>query len=271
MKSGLTRSARPKTDPIRAALSWIGSSRTATQVAVLVGLAVAWEIGGRLLDFRLIPPFSEVARAFFNLIGTARFQTDAVLTTLTFMLGFIPALLIGIPAGVLMGRFSKLETILDPYVNAAVSMPMAALVPLLLLVLGTSIVTRAVIVFLFSVFMILIGTLNGIKNTDRSLIEMARSFGARESTILSAIAIPSALPLILGGVRVGIGRAVAGAIIAELLTGALSGLGGRIQSFGSTLQMPQVYAIVLGVTLVAWIATEVIFRAEARLGHWRHA
>jgi NitT/TauT family transport system permease protein len=181
----------------------------------------------------------------------------------------VPALILGIVAGIVLARYDTVETALDPYINALVSLPMAALIPLLLLVFGTGISTRAVVVFLFAFPVIMIASLNGIKNTDRALIEMARSFSARESTILARIAVPSALPLILGGVRIGVGRAIAGAIVAELLTGALTGLGGRIESFSSTLQMEQVYAIVLGVTLAAWISTELVFRAELRLSHWR--
>lgn len=253
---------------VQTAISRLAASRTLTQVAVITGLAVVWEIAGRILAFPFIPPFSSVAAAMGELIAQPRFQADAGQTLLTFALGFLPALVFGIGLGVLMGRFSIVEISLDPYVNAFVSMPMSALLPILLLLLGYGLATRVVVVFMFATWVIVIATMNGIKSADRSLIEMAHSFGAGQRTILGRIAIPSALPLILGGVRVGIGRAVGGALIAEILT-TLSGVGGRLESFGAAFQISHVYAIVVLVTLTAWFATEVVFRAESRLSHWR--
>lgn len=259
---------RPVAPFVQAAASRLAASRTFTQLAVIAGIALFWEVVGRLIAFPLIPPFSSVAGAMVELLGQARFQADAGQTLLTFALGFLPAVVFGIGLGVLMGRFSIVETSLDPYVNAFVSMPMSALVPILLLLLGYGLPTRVVVVFMFATWVIVIATMNGIKSTDRALIEMAHSFGANRRTILGRIAIPSALPLILGGVRVGIGRAVGGALIAEILT-TLSGVGGRLESFGAAFRISHVYAIVVLVTLTAWFATELVFRAESRLSHWR--
>lgn len=253
---------------MQAAAARLAASRTFTQVAVIAGIALVWEVAGRVMAFPLIPPFSSVAGAMGELAVQARFQADAGQTLLTFVLGFLPALVFGIGLGILMGRFSIVETSLDPYVNAFVSMPMSALVPILLLLLGYGLPTRVMVVFMFATWVIVIATMNGIKSTDRSLIEMAHSFGANQRTILGRIAIPSALPLILGGVRVGIGRAVGGALIAEILT-TLSGVGGRLESFGAAFRISHVYAIVVLVTLTAWLATEFVFRAESRLSHWR--
>jgi NitT/TauT family transport system permease protein len=231
-------------------------------------LLAIWEIGGRALNFPLIPPASTVLESVGRLLAQERFQADIALTLTTLVAGFIPAVIVGVGVGVLMARYPSVEAALDPYVNVFISTPVSAILPLLVLIVGQGIVTRAVVVFLFAVWVILIATLNGIKATDRSMIEMARSFGADDQRILRRIAVPYALPLILGGIRIGIGRAVGGALLAEIVT-TLSGIGGRLVSFGGAFRTADVYAVVLLTTLFAFLLTEIVHRSEQRLGRWR--
>jgi NitT/TauT family transport system permease protein len=187
---------------------------------------------------------------------------------ITLVAGFVPAVLVGVGTGALMARYPSVEAALNPYVNVFISTPVSALLPLLILLVGQGMLTRAIVVFLFAVWVILIATLNGIKATDRSLIEMAHSFGANDQRIMRRVAIPYALPLILGGVRIGLGRAVGGALLAEIVT-TLSGVGGRLVSLGGAFRTADVYAVVLLTTLFAWFLTELVYRLEHRLGRWR--
>ena len=252
----------------RRAWNGISRSRTFTQVAVLALLLVIWDVGGRALNFPLIPPASRVLESLGKLLVESRFQADIVLTLQTLVIGFIPAVVLGVGVGILMARYPAVEAALDPYVNVFISTPVSALLPLLVLLVGQGLPTRAIVVFLFAVWVILIATLNGIKATDRSLIEMAQSFGGDDQRILRRIAIPYALPLILGGIRIGIGRAVGGALLAEIVT-TLSGIGGRLVSFGGAFRTVDVYAVVLLTTIFAFLLTEFVHRAEHRLGRWR--
>jgi NitT/TauT family transport system permease protein len=231
-------------------------------------LVAVWELGGRALNFPLIPPASRVLESLGQLLAQERFQADIFLTLQTLAYGFFPAVAVGVGVGVLMARYPSVEAALDPYVNVFISTPVSALLPLLVLLVGQGMLTRAIVVFLFAVWVILIATLNGIKATDRTLIEMAHSFGASDQRILRRIAVPYALPLILGGIRIGLGRAVGGALLAEIVT-TLSGLGGRLVSFGGAFRTADVYAVVLLTTLFAWLLTEIVYRSEQRLGRWR--
>jgi NitT/TauT family transport system permease protein len=243
-------------------------SRTLSQLVVLLLLAVAWEIIGRAATSPLLPPLSAVLSAWVDLFHSGRFADNVGLTFVTFLMGFTAALVVGVLVGVAMGRFATVEQVLNPYINTFMSVPISGLIPVLLLVLGLGTTTRVVVVFLFAVWVIIVGTLTGIKNADAALIEMVRSFSGDERAILTSVAIPAALPFILGGIRIGIGRAVSGALIAEILT-TLAGLGGLLAYYGSAFLTASVYAIVLTVTLSGFVLTEAVFRLERRLGHWR--
>ena len=123
------------------------------------------------------------------------------LTTLA--IGFCLAVLFGIVVGLLMGRFRAVEHFLDLYVNALMSAPTTAFVPVLILWFGLGVESRIAVVFLFAVFVIIINTMTGVKQVDTVLVEMARSFGAREREVFFKIILPAALPAIMAGFRLG--------------------------------------------------------------------
>ena len=186
---------------------------------------------------------------------------------MTMTTGFVLALVSGIVLGIMMARFRPLEKLLDPYMNALMSSPITALVPIIMLIFGSQFAARIVVVFLFSFFAICINTLTGVKNADRALIEMVRSLGASNHQVTRIVAVPGALPMILQGVRLSIGRAVGGVLIAELLM-ALSGLGYQLSTYGAAFLTHYVYAIVATITLIAWVLSEAVRLLERKLTSW---
>lgn len=243
------------------------SSRSRSQLLVLGALVVGWEVIGRTAQSPLLPPITAILAAWAELIFIPAFQRDLGLSLMTMATGFALALVSGILLGILMARFRPLEKFLDPYMNALMSSPISALVPIIILIFGSQFAARVVVVFLFSFFAICINTLTGVKNADRALIEMVRSFGANGRQITRIVALPGALPLILQGVRLSIGRAVGGVLIAELLM-ALSGLGYQLSTYGAAFLTNYVYAIVGTITLIAWVLTEGVRLVEQKLTSW---
>jgi NitT/TauT family transport system permease protein len=186
------------------------SSRFGANTASVVSLALLWEISGRIMDSTLIPPLSHIAVAWWKLLSSGKLLSNIGLSLTTLAIGFLLAALCGVVLGLLMGRFRAVEHFLDLYVNALMSAPTTAFVPVLILWFGLGIESRIAVVFLFAVFVIIINTMTGVKQVDGVLVEMARSFGAKEREVFFKIILPAALPAIMAGVRLGMGRAVKG-------------------------------------------------------------
>jgi NitT/TauT family transport system permease protein len=182
----------------------------------------------------------------------------------------ILALVVGVLFGVVMGRFPIVEWAADIYISALYSTPMVAVVPLIVLWFGFKIPAKVVIVFSFMVFPVLLNTYEGVKNVDRNLQEVARSFCSSESQLWRHLIIPSAIPFIIAGVRLAIGRGLVGMIVAEFYT-SVTGLGYMIVRYANALEtnklfVPIVVVMLLGVglmSLVKWI--------EQWIAPWRNA
>jgi NitT/TauT family transport system permease protein len=182
----------------------------------------------------------------------------------------ILSILAGVLLGVVMGRFSIVEWAADIYVNALYSTPMVAVVPLIVLWFGFKVPAKVIIVFLFMVFPVLLNTYEGVKNVDRNLQEVARSFCSSESQLWRHLIIPSAVPFIVAGVRLAIGRGLVGMIVAEFYT-SITGLGYMIVRYANALEtdklfVPIVVVMILGVGLLSlakWV--------EGRIAPWRNS
>src|SRR5512145_3216466 len=169
----------------------------------LVVWFVLWEIAGHLKLSTIVPPFSAVVQAAIELMPTEKFRTAAgrSLSHYGSCLGL--GLLVGIPLGIAMARVKSIGRLLGMWVNIFVSAPISALVPILMAVIGIGETTVVVTVFLFAVFVIILDTEVGVKQADRTLVEMARSFGATQRQLYTKVLVLSALPEILAGLRLG--------------------------------------------------------------------
>jgi ABC-type nitrate/sulfonate/bicarbonate transport system permease component len=124
------------------------------------------------------------------------------------------------------------------------------------------------VVFLFAIFVIIINTMTGVKQVDTVLLEMARSFGAREREIFFKIMLPAALPAIMAGLRLGMGRAVKGMVTAEMLL-TLTGIGAMIMQYGSSFATDSLFAVILTILLVALLAMKAVQWIDRRLTGWK--
>jgi NitT/TauT family transport system permease protein len=244
------------------------NSRFGTNVLSILSLAVLWEVAGRTLDSALIPPLSQIGAAWWKLLSSGKLLSNLTMSLTTLAAGFVLAVLIGIVVGVLMGRFRAVEHFLDLYVNALMSAPTTAFVPVLIMWFGLGVQSRIAVVFLFAVFVIIINTMTGVKQVDRVFVEMARSFGAREREVFFKILLPAAMPAIMAGVRIGMGRAVKGMVTAEMLL-TLTGIGGMIMQYGSSFATDSLFAIILTILMVAMITMKLVQWVDRWLTGWK--
>ena len=137
-----------------------------TDILSILSLALLWEITGRLMDSSLIPPLSSIGAAWWKLLSSGKLLSSLGLSLTTLAIGFGLAVLFGIVLGLLMGRFRAAEHFFDIYVNALMSAPMTAFVPVLILWFGLGVESRIAVVFLFAVFVIIVNTMTGVKQVD---------------------------------------------------------------------------------------------------------
>jgi ABC-type nitrate/sulfonate/bicarbonate transport system permease component len=236
----------------------------------LIFVLLVWEYYGRRVNPILFTYPSAIARAFFVLVGNGELQSYMKESLLVLTYASILSVLAGVLLGVIMGRFSIVEWAADIYVNALYSTPMVAVVPLIVLWFGFKVPAKVIIVFLFMVFPVLLNTYEGVKNVDRNLQEVARSFCSSESQLWRHLIIPSAIPFIVAGVRLAIGRGLVGMIVAEFYT-SVTGLGYMIVRYANALEtdklfVPIVMVMILGVGLLSlakWV--------EGRIAPWRNS
>ena len=236
----------------------------------LIFVLLVWEYYGRRVNPILFTYPSAIARAFLLLVANGELQSYMKESLLVLAYASILSILAGVLLGVVMGRFSIVEWAADIYVNALYSTPMVAVVPLIVLWFGFKVPAKVIIVFLFMVFPVLLNTYEGVKNVDRNLQEVARSFCSRESQLWHHLIIPSAVPFIVAGVRLAIGRGLVGMIVAEFYT-SVTGLGYMIVRYANALEtdklfVPIVVVMILGVGLLSlakWV--------EGRIAPWRNS
>ena len=238
--------------------------RSALSLAVW---ALVWELVGRAQLSSIVPPLSGVIEAAFTVVPTEKFRTAALISLRSYGLGMALAVAVGIPLGIVMARSRSVGRILGLWVNIFVSAPISALVPLLMAVVGIGETTVVVTVFLFAVFVITLDTQVGVAHADRSLLEMARSFGATRGQLYRKVLLLSALPEMLAGLRLGAIRGVKGVVIGQLLV-AILGVGELFELYSNHFLMEEFWALVIVVFLFAHVVSEAIAAAERRVEYY---
>jgi NitT/TauT family transport system permease protein len=185
-----------------------------------------------------------------------------------FAVGYGLAILLGVPLGLLIGRYRVAEAALGIYVTAGYAMPLVALVPLLVLWLGLGFAVKAAVVFLMSVFPVCINTWLGVTAVPRSLIDVGKSFVAPDTVILRRIILPATLPYIMAGIRLAVGRAVVAMVIAEFFT-SLSGLGAIIQTAANSFDTATMFVPIVVLMVMAVGLTGLIGLVERRIAPWQ--
>jgi ABC-type nitrate/sulfonate/bicarbonate transport system permease component len=241
--------------------------RSTIRIGSLIVFALAWEWAARRMDSLLVPGFLSTAKALFGLVGSPVLWNALWVSNQAMLLGFALGALVGIPLGLLMGRWPLVEKFVDPYLSILLVTPMAALIPIIIMATGLGIVSRVLIVFTFAVVVIAVNTRAGLRTLDPTWIEMAHAFGASEAQTWRKILLRGALPAILTGLRMGLARAISGMLIVELLLLAL-GVGRLILDAQGTFDSAQLYATVLVIIAEAVLLMQACKWLERRLAPW---
>ena len=227
-----------------------------------------WEIFGRDINpvFGSYP--SAIGAAFLKLAASGKLTAALADSLRPFALGYALAIMIGVPLGLVIGRFRVVEAALGIYVTAGYAMPLVALVPLLVLWLGLGFAVKVAIIFLMSVFPICINTWLGVTAVPKTLIEVGKSFVAPSHVILRRIILPATLPYIMAGIRLAVGRAVVAMVIAEFFT-SISGLGAIIIISANNFDTATTFVPVIIIMLMAVALNFFVGAIERWVAPWQ--
>jgi ABC-type nitrate/sulfonate/bicarbonate transport system permease component len=231
-------------------------------------ILLVWELVGPTIDPIFFTYPSKIAQAFVTLMlnGELPYYLLQSLEVLLYGLGF--AILIGIPLAVAMARVRKLDWALDLPLTAFYATPMVALVPILVLWFGIYLQAKVIVVFLFAVFPIIINTYQGVRECDKNLLEVAKSFRASERGMWQDVLLPFALPYIAAGIRLAIGRGLVGMVIAEFYT-TISGLGFMVTKYANVFEMDKTFVPVVTLMILGVSLTALLKSLERRIAPWR--
>lgn len=223
----------------------MGLWRLLPPLAFLAIVAALWQLFAASVENNiLLPTFTETMAAFVQVVADGSLWSPLLRSNITMVVGFVISASIGIPLGLLSGRQETLDHAVAPYVALLIVMPIAPLLPIVVMMIGFGIQAGILVVILFSLAYILVNTRAGIRSIDPQLTEMAVSYGASEIDVWRYVLIPGALPAIGTGLRIGLGRAFAGMVLGELLLFA-SGIGQLILVYRGQFQDDKLFAIVL--------------------------
>jgi NitT/TauT family transport system permease protein len=239
-------------------------------IAVTIFLTI-WELVGNV--FQLINPMfmsapSLIVKAAVDLVRSGEIWNDLRVSGIELFWGYILSVIFAIPFGIMVGWYKRISYIFDPFINALNATPRVALLPLVIIWLGIGILSKVGIIFLGAVFPMLINTRDGVKTTPANLLTAARSFGASEWQIFKSVVLPSTVPFILTGLRLGVGRALVSVMVGELYA-ATAGIGFMITVAGATFQTDKVFVGVLIFALSGMILMEALSNIERRFDKWR--
>lgn len=235
----------------------------------VAGGLLLWEFLSRVVvanPLFLAAP-SQIVGAIYTLGRNGQLWQHMRVSALEFALGYIIASVLGIIAGLAMARSAAVKQALQPWMVGLYATPTIALAPLFILWLGIGIWSKVLVVILLVFFPVAINTEAGLRTTSERLIEMLRSFGANERQIFFKVSLPSAVPFILAGLKIGIGRGLIAVVVAELF-GSRAGLGRLISASADAFNMPELFAGVVVLALAGIILTAGFTWLENRLVPW---
>jgi len=236
----------------------------------LVVVLGAWQfVGARVNPIFLSTP-TRIILALVTMFSNGQMLEALRVSVVGIALGFGGAVVIGIPLGILMGRNRSVEAALDPYVNALYVTPRVALIPLLLIWFGIGFEAQVVVIFLSSIFPMIVSSHAGVRDISNNLVDTAKAFCANERQLFTEVIVPSSVPFIMTGLRLGIGQAVIGMIVAQMFL-ALTGLGKLLVDYGNFYKTDYVFGVIIVVGLLGIIVTEGVRALERRFAHWKES
>jgi sulfonate transport system permease protein len=246
---------------------WVNLAIRVVSLAVALAL---WEVAAWNVDPVLFTSPTKVAVAAYEMVLSGELWTYLWPSLVVLGIGFALAVVFGIAIGLLLARFWVLDVALTVYITFLYSIPSVALVPLIVLWAGFDTTAKVIILFLFAFFPMVINTYQGVKSVDPKLLEVGRAFRCSEGQLWWNIVLPAALPFIVTGLRLALGRALIGMVLADLYT-AISGIGYLIVRTASTYQVDKMFVPIVTLGLLGVTFTALLRLAEKYVAPWTAA
>lgn len=239
----------------------------AASLTVVLGV---WQVAGARVDPVLFTTPSKVFAAAVTMIGSGELWTYLWPSLVVLLIGLTLAALVGVATGLLLARYWVLDVALGVYITFLYSTPSVALVPLIVLWAGFETTAKVIILFLFAFFPMAINTYQGVKNVDPKLVEVGRAFRCSERQLWANIVLPGALPFIVTGLRLAVGRGLIGMVLADLYT-AISGIGYLIVRTASTYQVDKMFVPIVTLGVLGVTLTALLRALEIKVAPWTAA
>jgi NitT/TauT family transport system permease protein len=236
-------------------------------LSLLAGMAL-WEVIGRQSSPAFMVPLSVTLMRLWQLLASGQLVAQFLNSAMLFITGVTLAILVGMPAGMLLARVRNLRIAVEPYIMILYATPMVALIPFILSMMGFGFAPKVLVVFLFAVFPVLYNTIEGARSIKPELIEVAHSYRSTEWALWREVMVPYTLPFTMTGVRQAIGRGLVGMIAAEFFLSS-TGLGQLIMTASQDFDTAGVFAIILIIGLIGVGLMRVGLYIEKRFARWR--
>jgi NitT/TauT family transport system permease protein len=225
----------------------------------VAGGLLLWELISRFVvdNALFLAAPSQIAVAIYSLAVTGQLWHHVGVSAAEFALGYVIASILGIALGLAMASSATMKRALQPWVSGLYATPTIALAPLFILWFGIGIWSKVIVVITLVLFPVAINTEAGLRTTSERLIEMLRSFGATPRQIFFKVSLPSAVPFILAGLKLGIGRGLIGVVVAELF-GSRAGLGRLISQSADAFNMPELFAGIVMTAGFGWLEKRLV-------------
>jgi NitT/TauT family transport system permease protein len=269
MEATISQVSTPKrTNSVVRYLSGLRVRHFVGTLSVVIGL-LFWEVFSRFVvanPLFLAAP-TQIAEAIYVLALNGQLQTHIAISGAEFAIGYVIASIIGIGLGFAMANSPTVKAAAQPWISGLYATPTIALAPLFILWFGIGIWSKILVVILLVLFPVTINTEAGLRTTSERLIEMLRSFGATPRQIFLKVSLPSAIPFILAGLKLGIGRGLIAVVVAELF-GSRAGLGRLISQSADAFNMPELFAGVIVLAAAGIAMTAGFSWVEKKLVPW---
>jgi ABC-type nitrate/sulfonate/bicarbonate transport system permease component len=245
------------------------AERTLSVLSPLILLGL-WEVLARVtvIDTRFFPAPSSIFGVFGQMIRSGELPTHLGISLQRIAIGFLIGAVPGVLVGLTMGLFSPVRAIIQPLIDATFPIPKIAILPLFIMIFGIGEESKYAIIATAVIYLVLINTVAGVKNIDRIYLDVGRNFHASRRMMFTDIALPGALPLVVAGLKLGMGVALLIIVSAEFV-GAKSGIGYLIWTSWQIFQVEKMYVGLLVIALVGFATAIVLNALERVLVPWK--
>ncbi len=247
-----------------------GAGRRGRALLSIIGGLLLWELVARFVvhDLAFLAPPSVALVRIWELLRSGTLLVHVGVSGEEFLVGYVLGCGAGILLGAAMAAWKPVDDLLAPWVFALNAAPIVALAPIVILWFGIGVASKVAVVIFLVIFTLSVNTEAGIRSTDQNLVTLARSFGATQRQIFLTVSLPWAVPFVVSGLRLGVGRALIGVVVGELF-GARAGLGYLITDASQVFDMPTLFAAVIVLAGAGIVLTSLLRMLERRLAGWR--